>query len=125
MANNDSINNILSHDTIVQRAKENWNLKNSTSKIRCGYKYRHVFEKLSLPKVEWDCSFESMAKCQTNILIKGELIRTYDSLSNREKTRIKNHFGLSTFSSKWFRLPPCDKKILLNSVLKHEEQKDK
>ena len=125
MVNNDSINNVLSHETIVGRAREKWDSKKSEDRIRSGHKYRHIFEKLNIPKANWDCSFESMNKSQMSILIKGELIRTYDSLPNKEKTRIKEHFGLSTFSSKWFRLPPCDKKILLNSVLKHEKQKER
>ena len=124
MANNDSINNVLSHVAILERAKEKWDSKESNEKVRCGHKYRPVFEKLNLPQVEWDNQFDELSKSQTNILIKGELIRTYDSMSNKDKTRIKEHFGLSTFSSKWFRLPPCDKKVLLNSVLKHEGQKN-
>ena len=116
----DSINNVLSHESIVKRAEEKWNLKSSVDKVRSGYKYRHIFNKLNLPSVDWDNKFSELSKGQTNILIKGELIRTYDSMPNWEKTRIKEHFGLSSFSSKWFRLPSCDKKILLNSVLKHE-----
>ncbi len=122
---NDNISNVLSHETIIRRTKERWNLKGSTEKIRSGHKYRHVFEKLNLPSVGWDNSFENLSTSQMNILIKGELIRTYDSMPNKQKTRIKEHFGLSEFSSKWFRLPSCDKKILLNSVLKHDGQKEK
>lgn len=124
MANNGNINNILSYSAIAERAREKWNSKVSTEKVRCGKKYHHIFEKLNLPQVNWDSQFEELSKSQTNILIKGELIRTYDSMANREKTKIKEHFGLSAFSSKWFRLPPCDKKVLLNSVLEHEEQKE-
>ena len=101
----DNVNNILSHKSIVKRAEEKWNLKSSVDKVRSGHKYRHIFEKL---------------KSQVNILVKGELIRTYDSMSNKDKTHLKERFGLSSFSSKWFRLPSCDKKILLNSILKNE-----
>ena len=114
----DNINNVLSHKTIVERTKNKWDLKPSNDKIRSGNKYRHVFEKLKLPSVDWDNPFSELSKNQMNILIKGELIRTYDSMSNKEKTKIKKQFGLSSFSSKWFRLQPCDKKILLNAVLK-------
>lgn len=121
---NQSINNTLSHENVLDRARKKWNEKTSVDRIRCGHKYCHIFEKLKLPQIEWDNTFEKLTKFQTNILIKGELIRTYDSMPNRDKTKIKEHFGLSTFSSKWFRLPPCDKKILLNSVLRHEEQKE-
>jgi len=124
MANlDDNVNIILSHEAIVEKAKEKWNSKGSSEKIRSGHKYRHIFEKLNLPFVDWDNSFKDLSKSQISILIKGELIRTYDSMPNKQKTKIKEHFGLSSFSSKWFKLPSCDKKILLNSVLKHEEQK--
>ena len=115
-----NINTILSHESIKKRAEEKWNSKSNTEKIRSGHKYRHIFEKLKLPSVDWDNAFSDLSNCQANILIKGELIRTYDSMPNRDKTRIKECFGLSSFSSKWFRLPSCDKKILLNSVLKNE-----
>ena len=116
----DNVNNILSHESIVKRAEEKWNLKSSVDKVRSGHKYRHIFEKLNLPSVDWDNKFSELSKSQANILIKGELIRTYDSMSNKDKTRLKERFGLSSFSSKWFRLPSCDKKILLNSILKNE-----
>lgn len=114
-----NFNDILSHETIVENAKEKWNSKSSAEKLRSGQKYRHIFEKLKIPSVDWDNTFSKLSSGQMNILIKGELIRTYDSMSNREKTKLKEHFGLSAFSSKWFKLPSCDKKILLNSVLKH------
>ena len=116
--NNESTNTLLSRETIVSKAREKWDAKTSTEKIRSSHKYKHIFDKLNLPLVDWNNEFSNLSKSQTNILIKGELIRTYDSMPNREKTKIKNQFGLSTFSSKWFRLSPSDKKILLNSVLR-------
>ena len=119
-SSSDNISNVLSHEAIVKRAEEKWDLKSSVDKVRSGHKYQHIFEKLNLPSVDWDNKFSELSKSQVNILIKGELIRTYDSMPNRDKTRVKKRFGLSSFSSKWFRLPSCDKKILLNSVLKHE-----
>jgi len=116
--NNEIAETLLSRESIVSRAKEKWDAKPSTEKVRSSHKYKHIFEKLKLPSVDWNNEFSKLSKSQTNILIKGELIRTYDSMPNREKTKIKNQFGLSSFSSKWFRLSPSDKKILLNSVLR-------
>jgi len=113
-----SINNILSRDSIIERARNKWNSKPSIEKIRASHKYKHIFDKLKLPSVDWDNEFAKLSKSQANILVKGELIRTYDSLPNKDKTRIKKKFGLSAFSSKWFRLASSDKKILLNSILK-------
>ena len=115
---NETTNTILSRESIVERAKEKWDSKPSLEKLRSSHKYKHIFEKLKLPSVDWDNEFSKLSQSQTNILIKGELIRTYDSMPNKDKTRIKNDYGLSQFSSKWFKLAPCDKKILLNSILK-------
>lgn len=114
--NNDVIE-VLSHDAVIKRAEERWNLKSSIDKVRSGRKYHHIFEKLNLPSVDWDNEFQKLSKSQMSILVKGELIRTYDSMPNKAKTHIKESFGLSSFSSKWYRLPSCDKKVLLNSIL--------
>lgn len=115
---NETTNNILSRDSIVERAKNKWDSKPSSERIRSSHKYKHIFDKLNLPSVDWDNEFAKLSAPQANILIKGELIRTYDSMSNKDKTKIKKEFGLSAFSSKWFRLPSCDKKILLNSIIR-------
>lgn len=114
----ENVKDSLSRSSIITRAKERWDSKPSSEKIRSSRKYKHVFEKLNLPMVNWDNEFSKLSASQTSILIKGELIRTYDSLPNSEKTKVKRKFGLSSFSSKWFRLSPSDKKVLLNSVLK-------
>ena len=114
---NETTKDYLSRDLIVKRAEEKWNSKAPSERIRSSHKYKHIFDKLKLPSVEWDNEFSKLSSSQTNILIKGELIRTYDSMPNKHETKIKNKLGLSTFSSKWYRLPPSDKKILLNSVL--------
>ena len=116
---------LLSRKSIIDRARNRWNSKTKIEKIRSGHKYKHIFERLKIPTVDWNCEFSKLSKKQANILIKGELIRTYDSMPNKDKTYIKNCFGLSVFSSKWFRLPSCDKKILFNSVLKDGQQEER
>ena len=113
---NDNIE-VLSHDIIVKRAEDRWNLKSSDEKARAGRKYQHIFDRLKLKSFDWNSEFSKLSKSQMSILIKGELIRTYDSMPNKVKSCIKNRYGLSTFSSKWFKLPSCDKKVLLNSIL--------
>ena len=116
--NNVITDTLLSREVIVNRAREKWDSKSRAKKIRSSHKYKHIFNKLGLPLANWDDAFSNLSKNQTNILVKGELIRTYDSMTNKEKTKLKNKFGLSSFSSKWFRLSPSDKKILLNSIIK-------
>lgn len=103
----------LSRTTIIKRAKERWNARTRGERKRCGGKYRHIFH----APMTWFEDFNNLNPNQKNVLIKGELIRTYDSLPNSIKTEIKNSLGLSTFSSKWFRLSPSDKKKLLIHVL--------
>lgn len=117
MAENENIESIISNRTIKKRAKERWDSKTPYEKLRTSFKYKHIFLKHNLPSSDWSNCFSKLTRQQRNILIKGELIRTYDALANSGKTFIKNKFGLSHFASKWFKLSPQDKKTLLNSIL--------
>jgi len=117
MNENENISNLLSHTSIEKRASDRWNKKTVTERLHASSKYKHIFAKYHLPTKDWSNIFNELTSHQRNILLKGELIRTYDALANTDKTKIKNQFGLSHFSSKWFKLSPQDKKTLLNSVL--------
>jgi hypothetical protein len=103
---------------ICNKAKLNWDKKSKEEKSKVGTKYKHIFDKHKLQSVDWSNNFDNLTKHQQNVLIKGELIRTYDSLPNIEKTCIMRKFGLSMFSSKWYKLPSKDKKTLLNCIIK-------
>lgn len=118
MDENDS--KILSRDSIINKAKEKWDNKKASDRLRSGSKYRHIFVKYNLPSNDWSVDFNKLNQHQKSVLLKGELIRQYDSLSNLDKTKIKRKFGLLHFSSKWFKLLPQDKKTLLNSILYNE-----
>ena len=109
---------ILDKSEILARAKLKWDKKNDINRIRAGSKYKHFFEKHKLKINDWSNDFDHLTDSQQNVIIKGELIRTYDSLQNVLKTRIMRDFGLSEFSSKWYKLPCHDKKILLNYVIR-------
>lgn len=111
------LKDIFSKESINKRAKENWDYKDSNGRVRCGHKYNHIFDKAKVRLSDWSEIFENLTKPQQNVIIKGELIRTYDALPNSDKTIIKKEFGLSTFSSKWFKLPSDDKKKLLKYVI--------
>jgi hypothetical protein len=108
---------ILSKGAIIERAKDKWDSKGEIKRLMCGKKYQHIFDTLKLKMSPWSNNFEKLTQSQKSILIKGELIRTYDGLSNSQKTSLKKQFGLSSFSSKWYKLTPSDKKLLLNSIL--------
>lgn len=110
--------NTLSPSEICKRAQMSWDSKTALEKERSKRKYEHIFQKLQLEEHDWESPFEKLSASQKSIIIKGELIRTYDSLDNRVKTQIKDKFNLSTFASKWYKLKPQDKKILLNSITK-------
>ena len=107
---------ILSQKAIIRRAENNWNRRDISKRLSAGSKYKHIFKKFHMKENDWKNDFAKLSESQRSILIKGELIRTYDGLSNRKKTALKQYFGLSTFSTKWFKLPPGDKKILLTSI---------
>ena len=58
---------------------------------------------------------------QRKVLFKRELIKVYDSLDNSIKSYIMKDIHLRKFSSKWFKMPSCDKRTLLN-YLWHDGQ---
>ena len=103
---------------ILSHAKLKWDSKDNANRVRAGSKYQHFLDKFKLQTNDWVNDFENLSKPQQNVLIKGELIRIYDSLPNLSKTNIMREFGLSSFSSKWYKLPGKDKKTLLNYVIK-------
>jgi hypothetical protein len=107
---------ILSREAIIGRAEKNWNDRDETNRIRAGNKYKHIFQKFHMPENDWKNDFNKLTESQQSILVKGELIRMYDGLPNRKKTMLKHQLGLSAFSTKWFKLPPGDKKTLLTSI---------
>lgn len=102
---------------IKKGAKQKWNDKSPELRTKSGNKYRFIIEKLHKKVNDWNLDFDNLSDFQKKILIKGELIRTYDSLPNQEKTEIKKKLGLSKFSYKWYKLSSLDKKILLNYVI--------
>lgn len=114
-----TLTEIFNKESIKKRAETLWNEKSLKSKQACGCKYTHIFEKYHPKHVNcsWECQFSGLSKPQQIILTKGELIRTYDSLSNHDKTKIKNQLNLSTFATKWYKLPSEDKQKLLKFVI--------
>lgn len=107
----------LSKTEIVARAKEKWDAKSERVRLMAGKKYQHIFDGLKLKTVCWDNKFDKLTQSQKSVLIKGELIRTYDGLPFHDKITVKRLYGLERLSNKWFKLAPKDKKLLLNSVL--------
>ena len=116
----------LSAESIKRLAKEKWDTKSEELRAFSGRKYMPFFARLRLPMNPWELSFDELTEAQRNVIIKGELIRTYDSLPNSEKTKLKELLGLSEFKSKWFRLGSRDKRILLGTILttKHSNNND-
>jgi hypothetical protein len=108
----------LNKTEILTRAKQNWDSKSDANRVRAGSKYQHFLDKFKLKTNDWSNNFDLLSEHQQHVLVKGELIRTYDSLPNILKTDIMHEFGLSIFSSKWYKLPSKDKKILLNHIIK-------
>lgn len=108
---------IFNKESIQKRAKEYWDCKDEQCKVKCGNRYNHIFENKIGVSYTWNKSFDFLSKPQQTIIIKGELIRTYDALPNIDKTMIKNMLKLSIFSSKWYKLPNTDKHKLLTYVI--------
>ena len=113
--------NIFERTSIIQHAKDKWNAKTDVQKRRSAKKYKFISNYGVNKPSGWLKTYDELNNWQKNILIKGQLIRNYDELPNKVKTHIMKDFGLSTFASKWYKLPSSDKKILLNSVLRNNE----
>ena len=111
------LKDIFNKQSINKRAKEHWDYKSEESRIKSGNKYNHIFLSKKITICDWKDAFEYLSYPQQVLLIKSELIRTYDALPNIDKTKIKNKFNLSTFASKWYKLPSSDKSKLLKFVL--------
>lgn len=107
---------IFNKEAISKRAKEEWDSKSLQSKQMSGRKYKHIVIKFDKKPHNWKNSFDSLSLFQKWLLIKGEIIRTYDNLPNSDKTKIKNMLKLSEFSPKWFRLKSSDKNLILNYI---------
>lgn len=111
-------NDLLNKYEILARAKLSWDKKSDEAKLKAGSKYQIFMERYNVPFNDWLNKFDLLTKQQQNIIIKGELIRYYDSLPNVQKTYIMREFELSNFSSKWYKLSSADKKKLLNHIIK-------
>lgn len=112
-----TLSEIFNKDAIEARARNFWDDKSSNARNKIGRKYNHLFIGAEDTLIPWDNNFNELLKVQKNLIVKGELIRTYDNLPNKDKTKLKNMFGLSVFSSKWFKLPSKDKELLLKFVI--------
>ena len=99
MGENLTLSDVFNRTSIYLRAKEHWDFKCVKERLRCGKKYSHIFGDKDSSLVDWSNPFESLSLKQKKLIIKGELIRTYDSLPNIDKTYIKNKFRLSVFSA--------------------------
>ena len=105
---------IIEKVKIVSLAKERWNNTSIEEREAIGEKYKHF---LKIEPIGWNHDFDTLEDRQRNVLVKGQLIRWYDSLPNKIKTKIMQNIGLSSFSSKWYRLSSSDKRKLLNCVI--------
>lgn len=107
----------VTKESIYSRTSDFWNTKTKEDKIKLIKKYKHIEQFKNTTNDDWLKNFDELSKEQKVLLCKGELIRTYDALPNIMKTKLKRDNNLSTFSSKWFKLPKEDKVILLNTFV--------
>ena len=92
MGENLTLSDVFNRTSIYLRAKEHWDFKCVKERLRCGKKYSHIFGDKDSSLVDWSNPFESLSLKQKKLIIKGELIRTYDSLPNIDKAYIQNKF---------------------------------
>ena len=106
---------IIDKEQIRRRAKSAWDIQNPLEKLKSGKKYLHASD--GIRPIDWLCPFDALSEKQRNILIKGELIRTYDRLLLSDKKKLTNEACLSTFQTKWYKMSSIDKQKLLKHIL--------
>lgn len=113
---NKELNNLLRKEAIEERAEFDWNCKTDNEKKQKGKKYAHIVSRLNLGLTEedWLNEYSLLSNFQKKLIFKGEVIRTYDALSSKDKTQLMKFWGLSKFSNKWHNLPYSDKNLILN-----------
>ena len=116
-----SIEDILDKHQVTLRAKTKWDSLTICERLRRFKKYRHITI-IDNNLASWVDDFDDLDKQHKNILIKGELIRTYDSMLMSDKRKLSNEAGLSKFQTKWYKFTNDDKTKLLDHVLSIHEQ---
>lgn len=110
-----ALSDIFNRIAIYNRAKEYWDCKTAIERKRIGKRYEHILTNHTISC--WSQPFDSLALCQKRLIIKGELIRTYDELPNIDKTTLKNMLHLSMFSAKWRFLSSKDKSKIIKFIM--------
>ena len=109
-----SIEDILDKKQIRERASNRWDSFNPIERIRESRKYSHI---TNYRVSEWVSEFNFLDESKKNILIKGELIRTYDNMLLSDKKKLTNEAHLSKFETKWVKFSSVDKDKLLTYIL--------
>lgn len=111
-----TLDDLLIRNYVSQRTREKWNNEDDENKEYRGLKYAHLFQK-SNNVLDWKVDYSDLTKGQQSLLMKREIINTYDLLSHEEKKKLQNQLKLSRSPNKWFNLPPRDKAKILKVVL--------
>ena len=115
-----SIEDILDKEQIRERAANKWNSFSPIERLKKSQKYNHLGP---FKNSEWVLDFDLLGQSKQNILIKGELIRTYDNMLISDRKKLTNEAHLSKFETKWVKFSPIDKEKLLNYVLEKKSHK--
>jgi hypothetical protein len=80
-----SIEDILDKKQIQERAAMRWNSFTPIERLRESKKYGHI---TAHGNAGWVLEFDYLDPPKQNILIKGELIRTYDKMLMSDKKKV-------------------------------------
>ena len=109
-----SIEDILDKKQVQDRAAVRWNSFGPIERLKEGHKYGHITQ---IKNSDWVLDFDQLTPFIQNILVKGELIRTYDNMLMSDRKKLTNEAHLSKFETKWFKFSSVDKEKLLKYVL--------
>ena len=111
-----TLDDLLIRNYVSQRTREKWDREGDEYKECRGAKYAHIFKNPN-NVLNWKVDFSELSRGQQSVLMKREIINTYDLLSHEEKKKLQDKLNLSRSPNKWFNLPPKDKKKILKVIL--------
>ena len=109
------LDDYVSLESIRKRAIENWDNKTVDEKRKKSERYKHVSEIYGYYGLKWNKSFLELNDFQQMVVMKAEIIRTYDMLNVYYRKVFNEYLGLEENAKKWHLLSFKSK----NKIMEH------
>lgn len=112
------LKDLIDKDLIEAKAIVNWQMLPSIKKKQKSYKYNQVLTnqwRVDSTK-NWSCKYIDLTVEQKRLLLKKELINTYNALSEDDKLLLEQYLNLDKAAKEWVSLSSDDKKKLIQLI---------